>query len=245
MQKVEKLRKAENAEVENRLNKKITLDKLNRNEALRYLGYKDFQTDDMTESLLNLCEEEVIKNAVPRYTYRIVDFTRANEGVSIEGTSLILKGDSIKEHLEGCEKAALMAVTLSEGIDRMLRVMSGTDMAKAVVSDSLASVAVEQVCDKVELIIKEELPEYNQTFRFGIGYGDLPIEHQKEFLTVLNAPKLIGLNVSSSSMLTPTKSVTAIIGLTKGRVKASNRGCASCNLKGTCRFRKAGGHCNG
>ena len=48
-------------------------------------------------------------------------------------------------------------------------------MAKALVFDSLASVAVEQACDKVEELLREEYPDYYQTFRFGIGYGDLPI----------------------------------------------------------------------
>lgn len=43
-----------------------------------------------------------------------------------------------------------MAVTISEGIDRQLRVLQLKDMAKALVFDSLASVAVEQACDKVE-----------------------------------------------------------------------------------------------
>lgn len=171
--------------------------------------------------------------------------TQTADGVELDGTGLILRGNSIKEHLKGCDRAALIAVTLSEGIDRMLRIMQTLDLAKAVVSDSLASAAIEQVCDKLEAIIKEELPEYNQTFRFGIGYGDLPLSQQGEFLKVLNAPKLIGLNVGKTDMMVPTKSVTAVIGLTTGEVSAKNKGCMSCNLKGTCSFRESGGHCNG
>ena len=108
----------------------------------------------------------------------------------------------------------------------------------------MASAAIEQVCDKVEAVIKEELPEYNQTFRFGIGYGDLPLSQQGEFLKILNAPKLIGLNIGKTDMMTPTKSVTAVIGLTTGEVSSKKKGCMSCNLKGICRFREAGGHCN-
>ena len=47
-----------------------------------------------------------------------------------------------------------------------------------------------------------------------------------------------------ADMMTPTKSVTAVIGLTTGEVSSKKKGCMSCNLKGTCRFREAGGHCN-
>ena len=237
------------------MKKQIMLERINRKEVLRYLGYKGISADATVNMLIDECEAEVIKAAVPRYTYRVTGVTQTADGVELDGTGLILRGNSIKEHLKGCDRAALIAVTLSEGIDRMLRIMQTLDLAKAVVSDSLASAAIEQVCDlaecdnqfldKLEAIIKEELPEYNQTFRFGIGYGDLPLSQQGEFLKVLNAPKLIGLNVGKTDMMVPTKSVTAVIGLTTGEVSAKNKGCMSCNLKGTCSFRESGGHCNG
>ena len=222
------------------MKKQVTLSSINRAEVLRYLGYKGIGADETINSLIDECEAEVLKAAVPRYVYRVVDVTQVDEGVRLEGTSVTLKGNSIKEHLKGCNKAALIAVTISDGIDRMLRVMQASDLAKAVISDSMASAAIEQVCDKVEAVIKE----YNQTFRFGIGYGDLPLSQQGEFLKILNAPKLIGLNIGKTDMMTPTKSVTAVIGLTTGEVSSKKKGCMSCNLKGTCRFREAGGHCN-
>ena len=223
------------------MKKQVTLSSINRAEVLRYLGYKGIGADETINSLIDECEAEVLKAAVPRYVYRVVDVTQVDEGVRLEGTSVTLKGNSIKEHLKGCNKAALIAVTISDGIDRMLRVMQASDLAKAVISDSMASAAIEQVCDKVEAVIKEELPEDN---RFGIGYGDLPLSQQGEFLKILNAPKLIGLNIGKTDMMTPTKSVTAVIGLTTGEVSSKKKGCMSCNLKGTCRFREAGGHCN-
>ena len=186
------------------MKKQVTLSSINRAEVLRYLGYKGIGADETINSLIDECEAEVLKAAVPRYVYRVVDVTQVDEGVRLEGTSVTLKGNSIKEHLKGCNKAALIAVA----------------------------------------VIKEELPEYNQTFRFGIGYGDLPLSQQGEFLKILNAPKLIGLNIGKTDMMTPTKSVTAVIGLTTGEVSSKKKGCMSCNLKGTCRFREAGGHCN-
>ena len=226
------------------MKKQVTLSCINRAEVLRYLGYKGIGADETINSLIDECEAEVLKAAVTRYVYRVVDVTQVDEGVRLEGTSVTLKGNSIKEHLKGCNKAALIAVTISDGIDRMLRIMQALDLARAVISDSIASAAIEQVCDKVEAVIKEELPGYNQTFRFGIGYGDLPLSQQGEFLKILNAPRLIGLNVGKTDMMTPTKSVTAVIGLTTGEVSSQKKGCMSCNLKGTCRFREAGGHCN-
>lgn len=164
--------------------------------------------------------------------------------VILSGTNLVLTGNSITEHLSGCEKAVLFAATISADIDKLIRVTQLEDMAKAVITDSLASVAVEQVCDKTELIIKEQFLEYYQTFRFGVGYGDLPITLQKDFVNVLNAPKVIGLNVGTSYMLTPAKSVTAVIGLSKQPISRRNRGCRTCNMYENCNFRRKGGRCN-
>lgn len=76
-------------------------------------------------------------------------------------------------------KSGIFAATISDGIDRQLRIAQVSDITKAFVMDSLASVAVEQVCDKFEQILKEQTQGYYQTFRFGLGYGDLPIEQQK------------------------------------------------------------------
>ncbi len=230
----------------------IKLENLNKSEALRYLGYGSSKADEKISNILNECEQEIIENARPRYIYRRFDIepvyekhTEEYKGISVCKTNLILPGNSIKKHLMGCHSAVLMAVTISEQADRLIRIAKVSNMVKAVVLDSLASVAVEQACDKTEQIIKSEYPDMYQTFRFGIGYGDLPIHLQKDFLNVLNAPKLIGLNVTDSCMLVPTKSVTAVIGLSENEIKGQARGCQTCNMNKRCRFRAKGGHCFG
>ena len=66
---------------------------------------------------------------------------------------------------------------------------------------------------------------------------------QKNFLDVLNASKRIGVMATTGSILTPRKSITCIIGLSKEPVQQDKRGCNTCNLKGKCTFRKRGEHC--
>lgn len=229
----------------------IELEQLNRKEALRYLGYSGEKLNETIENLIHICEEEIFEFAKPRYIYKVCNIINTeseivkNDGIAIEGCNFVLTGESIKKHLKGCDMAVLMAATLSDSIDRLIRVMQIEDMAKAVMVDSLASVAIEQVCDKVESIIGQVYPDKYQTFRFGIGYGDLPIVLQKNFLNVLDAPKRIGLNVNSSCMLTPTKSVTAIIGLSDEPIEKTARGCQTCTMNKYCNIRQKGGHCNG
>lgn len=223
----------------------IVLGQLDKNEALRYMGHRGEDIDEQLDKLITKCEKEVLRCVKPRFVYKVCDISREEKGILVKDTNLFLTGNSIKKHLDGCDKAVLMAVTISADADRLIRIAQIRDMAEAVAIDSLCSVAVEQACDRAELIIKEENPGYYQTFRFGLGYGDLPISLQGQFLHVLNAPKQIGLNVSSTDMLTPTKSVTAVIGLSKNPITQRARGCQTCSMNKKCQFRQKGGRCNG
>lgn len=221
----------------------ITLQSLNKQEALRYLGYGTHQPDENITRLLDDCEQEIIKTAIPKYLYKQFPITFTQEGVQVENTSLLLKGTHIYNHLAGCFGVVILCATLSANIDKQIRQAQLTDMTKALVLDSLASVAVEQVGEQVESLVDSEYPGVYKTWRFSPGYGDFPIETQKDMLTVLDAPRKIGLCTAESSMLMPVKSVTAVIGLSHEKVKKENRGCASCNLKETCQFRKEGNRC--
>lgn len=228
------------------MNDKIILSKLNRREALRYLGYKSTDVDENIKNIMDICEKKVLSAAKPRFTYKVFNIEITGGGVHCIGTDLVLKGNSILEHLKGCEMAVLMAVTISSDIDRLIRIAHLEDIAHALIIDSMSSVAVEQAGDRAEEIIDSEFSEYYKTFRFSPGYGDMPIQQQPEFIKQLNADKLIGLTVNADSfMLMPTKSVTAVIGLSKNKIDAKSKGCITCSMYKTCKFREEGGRCNG
>lgn len=211
----------------------ISLGPLDHREAVRYLGDSRVRMTDAMEALLSECEEEVLAAAEPKFLYKVHELPYPE----------LMAGDDIAEHLAGCSKVVVLAATIGAGIDRMLRVAQVRDMSRAVVLDALASTAIEQVCRKFDEHIAEEFSDLYQTFRFSPGYGDYPIELQKWFLTELDAPKKIGLTTNDSYLLIPTKSVTAVMGLSETEPPKKKRGCASCNLKETCNFRKRGAHC--
>lgn len=226
------------------MDEQIVISNLNRNEALRYMGQADLHCDDRLGAVLDECEAKLLAAVRPRYRYRCFAVKREDDGIHLDGTALVLPGKDICNHLKECERAVLMCATLSSDVDRIIRAAQLSDMLSALALDCLADTAVEQLCDKVEWKIKEDFPGYEMTWRYGVGYGDLPISLQREFLTVLNAAKEIGLNATESFILTPRKSVTAVIGLSKGKIPQARKGCAVCNLKGTCTYRQKGSHCN-
>lgn len=221
----------------------VKLDKLNKNEALRYMGYGGAQPGEDILMMMDECEKALLAVIKPCCIFHAFDIENVSGGVAVCGTSLVLEGDSVREHLAGCTKAVLMAATLSAHADRVIRRYEATDMTRAVMADFLASAAVEQVCDTAENSIGEEFSDYYRTWRFSPGYGDLPLDIQGSFLDVLQAQKRIGLNATESNILTPRKSVTAIIGLSENEIPKGRRGCSACNMKDVCQFRKRGDHC--
>ena len=211
----------------------ITLQRLNRREALRYLGGAGVQRNEVMERMMDEAERELFRAARPKYLYKTVDLPDEE----------LTAGEDIKRHLEGCRRAVLLCATLGAEVDRLIRVAQIRDMAAAVVLDSMASVAIEQVCQRADELIAAQLPGCFLTFRFSPGYGDYPIELQKTFLTRLDAPRKIGLSASDSYLLIPAKSVTAIAGVSEKPIPQKKRGCAVCNLRETCQYRRNGEHC--
>jgi len=74
--------------------------------------------------------------------------------------------------------------------------------------------------------------------RFSPGYGDFDIRHQEKLLALLQADKKIGLTMTKSCMLTPTKSVTALIGISREQIPCHRQGCEVCE-KADCLYRRA------
>lgn len=221
----------------------MKLEKLNREEAFRYMGSKGREIPQNLITLSEECEQALLKAISPKYCWKLFDIEKTDEGISVQNTPLILKGSDIANHLENCEKAVLLCATLSSAADNVIRTFEANAMEKAVIADSLASAAIEQVCGLAEEEIRQRLPEYNFTWRFSPGYGDFPLEIQGDFLKTLDAPKIIGVNITKSLMLTPAKSVTAVMGLSKNEISKGRRGCGCCNMKDKCEFRKRGSHC--
>lgn len=221
----------------------INIDKINIDEALRYMGYNDSMDISNISDILTFCEKELLNSANIRYCYKVFDLVKKPDYIDIINGNIKLTGKSIYNHLEDCTKAVLMACTLSEKVDKLISRYNITDMTASLITDAMASAMIEQVCNKVETIIQQENNIKNMTWRFSPGYGDLPIDIQKNFINIVNAEKLIGLTVTENNILIPRKSVTAIIGISENPIPQKKRGCAICNMNKTCQFRKRGTHC--
>lgn len=214
-------------------------------EVLRYLGLRSAPPDEGTRALIGECREEMASLARPRTVYRELDVRFEEEGVRLGGSGLLLPGEDIRRHLDGCAACFLLAATLGGGVDRAVAALQVRQMAKALVLDCCATAAIEEVCDKLQRELEETLQAEGRyaTTRYSPGYGDLPITCQRELTALLDTSRKIGLCATRENILTPRKSVTAIIGISKRPLPARRRSCESCGLRQSCNYRRGGRHC--
>ena len=221
----------------------IKIEKINRQEAFRYMGING-EPDMHTISAADECEQLLLKSAAPKWNWVFAEISGTDtEGIALSGHKLVLRGKDIAGHLNGCFGVILLCATLGTGTDKLLRTLQTEDMAKALIADSMASAAIEQVCDIAEEEIRQRFPDKFMTWRFSPGYGDFPLETQRDFLSAVNASRTVGVFLTEGGLLAPTKSVTAVIGISDKPINAMRRGCGSCTLRESCTFRQTGGHC--
>lgn len=207
-------------------------------EAVRYLGYGRHAVDDYTLALIGEAFEELDLLAARRIVYRIFDLTMKGQDC-IEIGNICIRSRSLGRNINGCSKAAVLGATLGIEIDRYMKKLSITNMAKAVVVQSCAAALLEEYLDSCQLEIEQEAARKGLYLRprFSPGYGDFPIEHQEEILRMLDTAKKIGLTMTGSSMLTPMKSVTAVIGMSRRKEPCHRKGCEVCKMT-DCPYRR-------
>ena len=211
-------------------------------EALRYLGGGPHPPEELRQQAASVAEE-VAAQVQPRYTYKLFHLAREEAGFRLSGTSLLLSGQTAQRMLSQCGQAVLLACTLGTKFDAMVRSAQARDMARAVILDACGSALVEKGCDEAERDIAVRFPGLYLTDRFSPGYGDLPLSLQPGICAVLDAERRVGIHVTPSFLMNPSKSVTAVIGLSDKPQMARIRGCAWCAMRETCTLRKGGKTC--
>lgn len=210
-------------------------------EVLRYLGYDGQELSAKFQADLERCRELVLKVVKPRFVYGIFKLEREQEGIRIGGSELVLKGKDIAALLKDSESCVLLAATLGNEIERAILYQERVSVSDALLMDAIATTTIEAVCDQVEEHLKEE---YQLTWRYSCGYGDLPLDIQPKILRVLNTAKRIGLQCNSKNIMMPRKSVTAIIGITEGEAtKGTLPSCEECLARESCQLKKGGQSC--
>ena len=222
--------------------------RVSRDEVLRYLGYHGQKLTPELDERIDAVTERCLQLARPRATLAsfAVRAVRADE-VELEGCALRLTGHDIAAHLADAREVALFAATLGADVDRELRRLSLTDALEQVVFDSVATALVERAADAAEAHVRAYAAQQGRytSWRFSPGYGDLPLSLQPAFLATLDATRQLGITLTPSFLMMPTKSVTAIVGIHPTPQPGLESSCAVCALSDFCTIRRTGRTCRG
>ena len=207
-------------------------------EALRYLGYGRNPGEERTLELIRQSFEELEGLREERIVWRREPVT-VREPDQVETAGMDIRSRGLARNLKGCLEVILVAATLGPRMDLLLRRYSGTDMTRAVILQACAAARLEEYLDTWQEERKKELEEEGLYLRprFSPGYGDFSIHHQKALLQRLEASKRIGLTMTDGYMLTPSKSVTALAGISLEETACHRQGCESCG-KIDCAYRR-------
>ncbi len=187
-------------------------------EILRYAGCKC--ADVETLSLLRACIDEARDELSYNVCYR--ELPVSADGSACDFGCFSAKSKNLAKNLKGCKSVIVFSATVGVGIDRLIAKYTRLSPAKALMLQAIGSERVEALCNAFCEDIKKERNAVLHP-RFSPGYGDLPLSVQKDIFCVLECSKRIALSLNDSLLMSPTKSVTAFIGITDNEANCSLR----------------------
>ncbi len=209
----------------------------NDQEILRYLGYRNQVVSDSICSLIEECKQEVGKIAKPKHIYNSFSLEQSQGRICFAGIDT--KSKSLSNNLRDCDEVIVFGATLGVAVDMLLQKYTKIQVSKAVIMQAVAVSLLEAYCDEVNKQLKEYYLENNRYLRprFSPGYGDFSLEVQPQIFRILELNKKLGVSLTDRLLMTPTKSITALIGVSGIPRECSVSGCEACN-NFTCEYRR-------
>ena len=139
-----------------------------------------------------------------RYTvcYRVYPLKVSPNGLDL-GFCLTVSAD-LARFLQGATHVLVFGATVGVASDRAVLRYGKTQPTTALYADALGIERIEALCDAFCAQVA------HTTARFSPGYGDLPLNMQRDIFETLPLAKL-GMSLGPQLLITPTKSVTALV----------------------------------
>ena len=198
----------------------------NHMETARYLGYSKLNAPE--EEIFALIEQaatQMHKIINPKAVFQDfeleITFSPENQNqenpiIKLKDTNFQLQSKDLYNNLKNCHKVYLLACTLGPQVDSLIRKTQFTEHVMAAVFQATGAMYIEEVVDFVNNQINQIEKGQNKSTRprFSPGFGDVSLEVQKDFFSLLPCSK-IGLSLMDTLIMAPEKSVTAFIGIYK------------------------------
>ena len=204
---------------------------VNVREIYRYAGVQKVSLQD--EELVEKCLQEAEGAFHFRVCYAVFPVQVAGDVVEFEFAKTTSK--HLAKHLKNCDQAIVFCATIGLDIDRLIAKYGVVSPAKALTFQAIGAERIESLC---ELFYEEMRAKYNNLKpRFSPGYGDLDLAFQSDIFSALDCAKKVGVTLTDTLLMSPSKSVTAIMGISNQVCAREKAGCKGCDDK-DCEFRR-------
>ena len=192
------------------------LPEVNRREWYRYMGVIHASAE--LEKLADDCWRDARNCFAARVCYCEVPIL--SEGDVVDLGFWKGRSKSLSECLGACTHGGVFAATVGLEIDRLIAKYNRISPAAAVCLQALGTERVEALCDLFCEKMQTRMQKNGEmlTRRFSPGYGDLPLEMQRDVFRLLDCSRRMGVSLNDSLLMSPSKSVTAIFGIGKDLV---------------------------
>lgn len=202
--------------------------KTNINEIIRYGKGSD-------EGVVN----EILSECLPKLSYKVCYsiFDAKKDGDMLDLGFIKTDSKSLMKNLDGCSKIILFGATIGIEFDRLMQKYMVLSPSKAYVLQAIGTERIESLCDAFCADMENEFAKEEKHLRprFSAGYGDLSLSVQKDIFSVLDCARKIGLTLNDSLIMSPSKSVTAVVGISD-TPSCDGHKCKSCDKK-DCEYR--------
>lgn len=203
-------------------------------EIYRYMGFKG--NDEEFSKVLSLCTDECRNLFSYKVCYSEFDIKAEEDVLNLCFSRVSSKG--LAKNLKGCGKIVLFAATVGIKLDFLIKKYGTVSPLKSLVFQAIGAERIESLCDMFCDDLKKDYEKSNLYTRprFSPGYGDLPLSLQRDIFRVLDCPRKIGLTLNESLLMSPSKSVTAIVGISDCAGNETGEKCGLCK-KTDCPYR--------
>ena len=188
------------------LTRHYTLPKPDQKEILRYAGVAD--KNSAPTALLEDCLREASDKLDCKVCFAEYPIRVCEDGLDLGFAKIT--SVSLTKALQNCHSVVIFAATIGASIDREIQKFSRLSPHRALALQREGTARIEAWCDA---LCAEFAKDHTCRKRFSPGYGDLDASVQREIFRVLEPAQKIGLCLGDSCVMSPSKSVTAFVGV--------------------------------
>jgi len=214
---------------------------ISQKDVLRLQGYKekDEARSDVKDILAKQIQEgyRLIK---PKAVYTILSVLGIEGNLIKLEAGLILNSERAAKVWKGSEYLGIAICTIGPALENQaLELFEENEYPRALMLDSVGSVAVEGAADYVNYLICQSANRLGITAgrRLSPGYGRWHLREQRVLFTLLPAEE-IGVGLSEQYMMIPRKSISFCVGIGRGLPSGSEvNPCQYCGMR-ACPYRR-------